>query len=71
MPRLLGTRILDVLVIFADRFPNLFTRSQRPDHVKLPGPGEGPWIFDGDIDIQVGKIGPAVALDHVQHFRVR
>ena len=51
---LLGARILDILVIFADRFPDLFTWSQRPDHMKLPSFGECTWIFDGDIDIQVG-----------------
>jgi hypothetical protein len=68
---LLVARILDVLVIFADRFSDLFAWSQRPDHVKLPRLGECTWIFDGDINIQVGEIGPTIALDHVQHFGVR
>ena len=67
---LLGTRIPEVLVIFADEFPDLFTRSERPDHVKLPGLRECTWIFDGDVDIQMSEIGPMIALDDVQLFGV-
>src|SRR5437667_105167 len=45
---LLGTRIPEVLVIFADEFPDFFTRSERPDHVKLPGLRECTWILYGN-----------------------
>src|SRR5439155_25089309 len=67
---LLGTRIPEVLVIFTDEFPDLFTRSERQDHVKLPGLRECTWIFHGAVDNQRSQKERMIALDDVRRFGV-